>query len=185
MLRITATGIGIENTPGSKPWVVLSAEGQQRVLAFRCNPESAKTVIVAQQLAALGQMAPRPLAHELAVVAAVALGAAPMYAVITQRVGEVFHAQTVFAVPGMPNFRLDCRPTDAIAITYFAKIPLYVSDELLLSDGVDPAQLGIELVGGEGAGGAALADGLGDAMDHMADFKQFIKPENLAGGVDE
>jgi bifunctional DNase/RNase len=77
-----------------------------------------------------GIAAPRPLTHDLIVSAVELLGAEVRDVVINDLKDQTYFAKLRLAKDG-ELIEIDCRPSDAVAVAVTAKVPLYVSEDVL------------------------------------------------------
>ncbi len=77
-----------------------------------------------------GISSPRPLTHDLIVSAVDLLGAEVRDVVINDLKDQTYYAKLRLRKDG-ELIEIDCRPSDAVAIAVTAKVPLYVSEEVL------------------------------------------------------
>ena len=77
-----------------------------------------------------GISTPRPLTHDLIVSTVDLLGAEVRDVVINDLKDQTYYAKLRLRKDG-ELIEIDCRPSDAVAIAVTAKVPLYVSEEVL------------------------------------------------------
>ncbi|HEY2786036.1 MAG TPA: bifunctional nuclease family protein [Fimbriiglobus sp.] len=77
-----------------------------------------------------GIASPRPLTHDLIVSAVDLLGAEVRDVVINDLKDQTYYAKLRLRKDG-ELIEIDCRPSDAVAIAVTAKVPLYVSEDVL------------------------------------------------------
>jgi len=77
-----------------------------------------------------GIATPRPLTHDLIVSAVELLGAEVRDVVINDLKDQTYFAKLRLAKDG-ELIEIDCRPSDAVAVAVTAKVPLYVSEDVL------------------------------------------------------
>jgi uncharacterized protein len=77
-----------------------------------------------------GVATPRPLTHDLIVSAVELLGAEVRDVVINDLKDQTYFAKLRLAKDG-ELIEIDCRPSDAVAVAVTAKVPLYVSEDVL------------------------------------------------------
>jgi bifunctional DNase/RNase len=82
-----------------------------------------------------GQIAQRPLTHDLIVAAVENLGGEVQDIVVSDLRDHTYYAKLRVRNQG-ELIELDCRPSDAIAVAVTAKVPIYV-DEGVLGDALD------------------------------------------------
>lgn len=84
-----------------------------------------------------GDIAPRPLTHDLAANLLASLEAEVVHVVINDLRNQHFHAAVVVKVEEA-EVSLDARPSDAIAIAVRAGCPIFAEDHVLREAGVRP-----------------------------------------------
>lgn len=79
----------------------------------------------------------RPLTHDLINTVIERLNAAITQIVISRLQNDIFHAE-LHLKAGDETIVIDARPSDSLAIAVRAKVPIYVSDEVLSEAGIRP-----------------------------------------------
>jgi bifunctional DNase/RNase len=110
--------------------VLLVDESETTVLPIFVGGTEALTI----QLRLDGRHYPRPLTHDLLSALVADLGGRPVRAQVDELRGETFYG-TVFVLQGDHLFKLDARPSDAIAMALGSGVPLFVSRSVMLSSG--------------------------------------------------
>ncbi len=82
----------------------------------------------------------RPQPHDLLRNTIKALGARVLSAEITEMRSATFIAEILLENSAGEEVRIDCRPSDAIAIALRTHVPVYVSQDLLESYGIQPEE---------------------------------------------
>ncbi|HYH68382.1 MAG TPA: bifunctional nuclease family protein [Urbifossiella sp.] len=77
-----------------------------------------------------GAQLPRPLTHDLVVSAVEQLGGEIQDIVITELKEHTYYAKLRVRQEG-ELVEIDCRPSDAIALAVTAKVPIYVTEDVL------------------------------------------------------
>ena len=77
-----------------------------------------------------GIATPRPLTHDLIVNAVELLGAEVRDVMINDLKEQTYFAKLRLSKDG-ELIEIDCRPSDAVAVAVTAKVPLYVSEDVL------------------------------------------------------
>jgi bifunctional DNase/RNase len=77
-----------------------------------------------------GTVTPRPLTHDLIVSEAELLGAEVRDVVINDLKDQTYFAKLRLSKDG-ELIEIDCRPSDAVAVAVTAKVPIYVSEDVL------------------------------------------------------
>ena len=81
----------------------------------------------------------RPFTHDLLKSAINQLGGKIKSVVISDLRSEVFYAQIVLDVSGR-RMEIDSRPSDALALAVRAKVPIYVSEEVMEKAAITPEE---------------------------------------------
>lgn len=115
--------------PGNQPILLLLHQQTQRLLRLWIGPSEGTAIGLAQQ----GIDTPRPTTHQLLVQALQQAGD-PMESVRISRVDdEVFYAELVLA----SGTTVDSRASDAVAAALFADVPVYSTEDVLQTAGID------------------------------------------------
>jgi bifunctional DNase/RNase len=107
---------------------------EARYLPIPIGPNEASAIAFHLQ----GVTPERPLTHDMALRAIRALGAALREVRITEVREETFRARMLLVAPSGEEAELDVRPSDAVAIALRAEAPIYISSELLATEGIVP-----------------------------------------------
>lgn len=113
-----------------------------------------------------GETTPRPLTHDLFVLALERVGVEIVRVVLTTVVDGTYHAELVLLSPAGEEISVSCRPSDGIALALRAHCPLYALDELL--DAV------AEMVEESGIDESEI-------IDEFKSFIENISPEDFEG----
>lgn len=81
----------------------------------------------------------RPFTHDLLKSSITQLGGKIKSVVISDLRSEVFYAQIVLDVNGR-RMEIDSRPSDALALAVRAKVPIYVSEEVMEKAAITPEE---------------------------------------------
>ncbi len=79
----------------------------------------------------------RPMTHDLLRNVVEEMGGSLSHILISELRDAVFHANLYVKVDEEP-LTIDCRPSDAIALAVRAKVPIYVSDQVMEEAGLSP-----------------------------------------------
>ena len=79
----------------------------------------------------------RPMTHDLLKNVIEEMGGSLSHITISELRDSVFHARLYVKVDDDP-LNIDCRPSDAIALAVRAKVPIYVSEEVMDEAGISP-----------------------------------------------
>ena len=106
------------------------------VLREKNGTRSFPIVIGIQEASAIkieiaGVNPPRPLTHDLLVNTIKQLGATLEKVMVDKLEDNIFFAKLVLKNKDGEEIRVDARPSDSIAIAVRAKVPLFVSEEVL------------------------------------------------------
>jgi len=110
-------------------------DGQaRRVLTLVIGPAEAAEISRCIQAAD----SPRPLTHQLALSLATQLGGKIERTVIHDLQGGIFFAEMTVRGPA-GEVKVDCRPSDAIALSLRAGSPVFVSEKVMAEAGAERA----------------------------------------------
>jgi uncharacterized protein len=117
----------VRDTKEGHPLVVLREVDGHRQLPILIGMYEAISV----HRALHGFRSPRPATHDLVMALIEALDGQPESVAITALVGHTYHA-CINITRGQERFRIDARPSDAIAIAHLADpvLPIYVDERL-------------------------------------------------------
>jgi bifunctional DNase/RNase len=131
--RAVVDGVRIQMISGTHVLLLRDAE-EARYLPIPIGPNEASAIAFHLQ----GVTPERPLTHDMALRAIRALGAALREVRITEVREETFRARMLLVAPSGEEAELDVRPSDAVAIALRAEAPIYISSELLATEGIVP-----------------------------------------------
>lgn len=136
MLEMRVTGLGLD--AGSKTPVVhlrqVDGEARLSILVGAMEALSISLMLNGEQL-------PRPLTHDLLLMCLKALGARLGGVEICDMRDGLYHAALNLRLADKA-IRLDCRPSDAVALALRAQAPIFVKSSLLAQDREKGAQTG-------------------------------------------
>lgn len=124
MVEMKVLGLTMEGD--SSPILVLQERGGAEILPIWIGASEALSI----SLALTGKKLDRPLTHETMFQVLNRLGAAVTGVDITELRGGTYLAEMEVA-SGMERMRLDCRPSDGIALALRAHAPIRVTREIL------------------------------------------------------
>lgn len=134
MLEMRVTGLGLD--AGSKTPVVhlrqVDGEARLSILVGAMEALSISLMLNGEQL-------PRPLTHDLLLMCLKALGARLGGVEICDMRDDVYYAALNLRLKDKA-IRLDCRPSDAVALALRAQAPIFVKASLLAAGGTQTAR---------------------------------------------
>ena len=117
-----------------QPTVLLQGKRDKRSVALAIGLAEATGIAVPLQ----GVTPPRPLTHDLFLTLFGRLKVSLTRVVITDLRDDIFYA-IVYLNAGGPEFQLDARPSDAIALAIRAKVPVLVEERVFEKAGTSAA----------------------------------------------
>jgi bifunctional DNase/RNase len=129
--RVTVYGVSFD-VASKQPIVLLKVEGKNRFLPIWIGHPEAAAILMKLQKAEL----PRPMTHDLLASVIDRLSATVSAVIVTELRENTFYAVIQLASEG-EEIRMDCRPSDAIALAVRADAPIYVSAELMNTNGTE------------------------------------------------
>jgi uncharacterized protein len=148
--------------------VVLKDLESPRFLPIWIGPFEADAITIELQ----GVEVARPLTHDLLKAAITKLGAEVERVAITELRNDTFFAEITLRVNGR-LLEIDSRPSDAIALAVRARVPVYVSDEVMEQAAITP-EPDMETTAGE----AGSEETPGEAPEA---FREFLEGLDLSG----
>jgi uncharacterized protein len=115
--------------------VVLKEMGATRFLPIWIGPFEADAITIELQNVEVA----RPLTHDLLKATIEQLGAEIVEVSITDLRNDTFYAEISLRLNGR-QLAVDARPSDAIALAVRARVPVYVSAEVMDSAGITPEE---------------------------------------------
>lgn len=125
-IKVRVANVGFDEGSGAH-YVLLQDESDAHELPIMVGPGEAQAIALALH----GVKAERPLTHDLLESIIVQTGNRVDRVVIAEMRNEVYYA-TIFLDGG--RYRIDSRPSDAIAIAMGAGVPIYVNDRLFAAE---------------------------------------------------
>ncbi len=149
--------------------VVLKETGSTRFLPIWIGPFEADAITIELQSVEVA----RPLTHDLLKATIEQLGAEILEVSITDLRNDTFYAEIALRLNGR-RLAVDARPSDAIALAVRARVPVYVSPEVMEQAGITPE---------EDLEGAALPPTEGKAVEPTPPeaFRDFLEGLDLSG----
>jgi len=108
-----------------QPTIQLQGKRDKRLVSIAIGPAEMIAIAVPLQ----GVTPPRPLTHDLFLTLFSRLKVSLTRVVITDLRDDIFYA-IVYLNAGGPEFQLDARPSDAIALAIRAKVPVLVEERV-------------------------------------------------------
>ena len=119
----------------------------------------------------------RPLTQDLLKNIINELGGTVSHVLIKELNDSVFHARLFISVQGESEpHEIDCRPSDAIALAVRAKVPIFISEEVMDEAGVEP-EPDIQADEPDQTNGADV-----DNLDAFSDFLDTLDFDDFEGG---
>lgn len=125
MILMHVIGLSVDNSTKT-PMVVLQDESGQETLPIWIGAMEAMAISLALSNSAL----PRPLTHDLLLTTLSALGGRLEAVEIHDMREGVYHADLMLH-QGERSIRIDCRPSDAIALALRVDVPIRVAQEVM------------------------------------------------------
>jgi bifunctional DNase/RNase len=129
--RVAVYGVSFD-LASKQPIVLLKVEATNRFLPIWIGQPEAAAILMRLQKAEL----PRPMTHDLLAATLERLSATVSAVIVTELRENTFFAVIVLDATGQ-EIRLDSRPSDAIALAVRTESPIYVSSELLATNGIE------------------------------------------------
>lgn len=129
VIRVTLETLVMGNIPGASVLILrpVARDGRQdRVLPICIGPVEAAAIGKALS----GEASARPMTHSLLGTVMGTLGGTLQRVVISRVKGTVFYA-TLHIKQGDGSFKVDARPSDAVALAVRLKAPMYVTDAVM------------------------------------------------------
>lgn len=129
MIRVTLETLVMGNIPGASMMLLrpIAREGERdRVLPICIGPVEAAAIAKAVS----GERSTRPMTHSLLATVMGTLGGKLQRIAITRVKGTVFYA-SLHILQGGVTYRVDARPSDAVALAVRLKAPMYVADAVM------------------------------------------------------
>lgn len=124
MVRMQVTKVGLD--PSRVPFVLLSDQSGRRMLPIWIGAFEANAIATELQ----GKTFPRPLTHDLLCSVVTSLGFEIAQVSITRLEESTYYALLHLRCDAR-NIEIDCRPSDAIAISLRCGAPIFVAEEVL------------------------------------------------------
>lgn len=126
MVEMIVSGVSLD--PQSRlPVILLNEAGGGTSLPLLVGPMEAMAVTLTLN----GENLPRPMPHDLLLMVVRALKARVLAAEIVDLKEGLFYAMLVLRTPDNAALRVDCRPSDAVALAVRARVPIRVHERVL------------------------------------------------------
>jgi bifunctional DNase/RNase len=125
VVKVEIFGLALDEA-GKSPIIVLKDEGETRVLPIWIGAVEAMSISMAINKVPF----PRPMTHDLLLNSITALGGTIARVEITDIENGTFFAELVVST-GEETRRIDCRPSDAIALAVRAECPILAGESVL------------------------------------------------------
>jgi uncharacterized protein len=147
--------------PGRDPVMLLQEKaGEHRVVPIFIGRAEADSIDVAVR----GEMAPRPLTHDLMTNVIGELGGVLGQVVITGLIDHVFHAELVIVL-GEVSHRVSARASDAVSLALRSSTPMFMDEAVLAEAGQAPPA-------------PAVTEGGGESQEVIDEFRSFLDSVN-------
>lgn len=170
VVEARVNGLILENKTGQNVVILREADGP-RILPIWIGPGEAQAI---RRLLS-GEPFPRPLTHDLLVLAIEGLRARVSRVVISDLRENTFYA-SVFVERESEVLSLDARPSDSIAVALRAKVPIYVNEALLQDPPREPDETGGEPPGGEPPGAEPSDE---ERAEQLRRYLERLNPEDF------
>lgn len=125
MLRMNVKVVGVDRKT-LLPVVILTDNEEKSYVPLVIGPAEANAIALVLENVEV----PRPLTHDLLLNSVLALGATVDRIVLTDLTDDVYYAEIHLLQNGKP-LRIDCRPSDAIALALRAGAPIFVDEKIV------------------------------------------------------
>lgn len=158
--------------------VILKVVGQERYLPIWIGLYEAEAITIALQQIQVA----RPQTHDLIRTLVQSLNAELTHVEVTNLSEDVFYGNLIFRIEGQEK-KIDCRPSDALALAVRLNVPILVADEVMDQAGIIPEEDLSEFDPQE-AEEALLVDNE-ENLEVFEDFLQNINLDDLQSKSDE
>ena len=124
LLKMTVEDVVLDEQ--GRPVVLLKEEEGIRALPIWIGPAEAHAI----KTELLGQKAPRPMTHDLMKKVMDLVGFRLLKVEVTDVRDDTFFAELSLQADEKPLQRIDCRPSDAIALALRMNSPIFIAEEL-------------------------------------------------------
>jgi len=131
MVRVLLRAVRVDLQSNTPVLLLQETEGDGRTLPIFIGSPEATAIAYALQ----GVVMPRPLTHDLMKDMLEALGIEVEHVIITELRASTYYAELHLVRAGQRTV-VSSRPSDAVALAVRTESPLFVSDELMESEGI-------------------------------------------------
>jgi len=131
MVRVQLRAVRVDLQSNTPVLLLQETEGEGRTLPIFIGSPEATSIAYSLQ----GVSMPRPLTHDLMRDVLSALDVSVERVIITELRSSTYYAE-MHLVRGEERTVVSSRPSDAVAVAVRTKTPLFVSDELMESEGI-------------------------------------------------
>lgn len=124
MLRMKVKVVGVDRET-LLPVVVLTDNEEESFVSLVIGPAEANAIAIVMENVEIT----RPLTHDLLLNSILALGGKVDRVVLTDLADDVYYAE-LSLLQGEKKIRVDCRPSDAIALALRAGAPIFVDEKV-------------------------------------------------------
>jgi uncharacterized protein len=107
--------------------IVLKEKGKDRQFPIVIGLLEASSI----KLRLSGTVVPRPMTHDLLAAVIQALGGRVEKVIIDDLVANTFHAKLVVKDSQGREIKIDCRPSDAVAVAVRTQAPIFAEEEVI------------------------------------------------------
>jgi bifunctional DNase/RNase len=162
--------------------VVLKQVDQDRYLPVWIGPYEAEAITIAMQEIEVS----RPQTHDLVKNILINLNAKMHHVEISALIDDIFYG-TLLITKDEKDFRIDCRPSDAIAIAVREHVPILVAEEVMSEASIIPEE--ISAVSDEGGNSTIEETDEGGRIapneERLSIFEDYLKKKNNQAGPSE
>jgi bifunctional DNase/RNase len=159
--------------------VVLKQVDQDRYLPVWIGPYEAEAITIAMQEIEVS----RPQTHDLVKNILINLNAKMHHVEISALIDDIFYG-TLLITKDEKDFRIDCRPSDAIAIAVREHVPILVAEEVMSEASIIPEE--ISAVSDEGGNSTIEETNEGGRIapneERLSIFEDYLKKKNNQAG---
>ena len=152
----------VERDRSSNSFVVSLREDDQPRRQFDIHIGLSEGIAIRMMLD--GEVAPRPLTHDLFVLALERVGVTLKHVVVTHVANGTYFAEIVLSPENGDDTVVSCRPSDALALALRSNSPIYAQETLLDEVGQVPSE---------------SVDTSAEILDEFKEFIENISPDDF------